>query len=173
MVAVQERGYFSKRLDICKDLPDIFELVKDAVRQCTGWQRAGLMLGLADLGGGPQGFIGAYYPVASNIIVMNKLPLRNIEQTEHSLYKPYAFHILLHEYLHSLGLLDESTTRAKVHEISSALFGEDHIVTKIASDLSSFVPKLIYPDQEWSPPEDTGLQLIKGFDRSSTDPYIY
>jgi hypothetical protein len=173
VVAVQEKGCFSKQLERCKDLPDIFELVKEAVRQCTGWQRAGLMLGLADLGGGPQGFIGAYYPVASNIIVMNRLPLRRIEQTEHSLYKPYAFHILLHEYLHALGMLDENTTRAKVHEISSALFGDEHVVTNIASDLSSFVPKLMYPDQEWSPPEDAGLQLIKGFDRSSTDPYIY
>lgn len=170
---MQEEGYFSKRLGSCKDLPDIFELVKDAVRQCTGWERAGLMLGLADLGGGPQGFVGAYYPIASNIIVMNRLPLRRIEQSEHSLYKPYAFHILLHEYLHALGILDENATRAKVREISSELFGEDHVVTKLASDLSSFVPMLTYPDPTWMPPEDTGLQLVKGFDRSSTDPYIY
>lgn len=170
---MQKKSYFSKRLEACKDLPDIFELVKDAVRQCTGWERAGLMLGLADLGGSPRGFVGAYYPVASNIIVMNRLPLRRIEQSEHALYKPYAFHILLHEYLHALGILDENATRAKVREISSELFGEEHVVTELASDLSSFVPMLMYPDPDWMPPEDAGLQLVKGFDRSSTDAYIY
>ena len=169
---MQDEGYYAGRLEICKNLPDIFELVKDAVRNYTGWQRAGLMLGLADLGGGTEGFVGAYYPVASNIIVMNSLPLKRIESAEPVLYKPYVFHILLHEYLHALGMLDEVATRARVLEISRALFGEGHVVSQIAADLSKFIPRLMYPTPDWSPPEDAGLQLVKGFDRSSTDPYI-
>ena len=43
------------------------------------------MLGLANLGGGLDGFVGAFYPVATNIIVVNSLPLANIRQTDPAL----------------------------------------------------------------------------------------
>jgi len=161
-----------EQLKSAKDLTDIFELVKSVVRRSTGKERAGLMLGLANLGGGPQGFVGAFYPVATNIIVMNNLPLRRIKETDPALYKPYVFHILLHEYLHTLGIIDETATRAKAYEISASTFGKDHPVTQFAADLSRFVPKLVYPVYGWQPQEDYQLELVKGFDRSSTASYI-
>ncbi len=34
------------------EIPEIFELVKKAVKKVTGAQRSGMMLGLADLGEG-------------------------------------------------------------------------------------------------------------------------
>lgn len=163
---------FDHRLESADDLADIFEIVKLAVRETTGRERSGLMLGLADLGGGPQGFVGAFYPVATNIIVMNSLPLRRIKETDPGLYKPYVFHILLHEYLHTLGIIDESATRQKAYEISLKLFGKEHPVTQFAADLSRFVPKLVYPIYGWQPSEDYHLELVKGFDRSSTSSYI-
>jgi hypothetical protein len=159
-------------LESAKDLPDIFEIVKTAVRKSTGMERPGLMLGLANLGGGPEGLIGAFYPIATNIIVMNTLPLKRIKETDPALYKPYVFHILLHEYLHTLGIIDETATRKKAYEISTETFGKEHVVTQLAADLSRFIPKLVYPVYGWQPPEEYQLELVKGFDRSSTSSYI-
>src|SRR2546422_4295463 len=65
---------FNAKLDQARTLADVFELVKRAVEAVLGRTRAGLMLALADLGNHPQGFLGAFYPVASNVIVMNKVP---------------------------------------------------------------------------------------------------
>ncbi len=163
---------FNSRLDSADDLADIFEIVKLAVRETTGRERSGLMLGLANLGGGPQGFVGAFYPVATNIIVMNSLPLRRIRETDPALYKPYVFHILLHEYLHTLGIIDESATRQKTLDISLRLFGKNHPVAQFAADLSKFMPKLVYPVYGWQPSEEFRLELVEGFDRSSTSSYI-
>ncbi len=137
-----------------------------------GRERAGLMLGLANLGGGPQGFVGAFFPIATNIIVMNSLPLQRVRETDPALYKPYVFHILLHEYLHTLGIIDEAATRQRAYEISANLFGKDHPVTLLAADLSRFIPKLVYPLYGWQPDEEYKLDLVKGFDKSSTDAYI-
>jgi len=159
-------------LESAKDLPDIFEIVKTAVRKSTGMERPGLMLGLANLGGGPEGLIGAFYPIATNIIVMNTLPLKRIKETDPALYKPYVFHILLHEYLHTLGIIDEAATRKKAYEISTEIFGKEHVVTQLAADLSRFIPKLVYPVYGWQPPEEYQLELVRGFDRSSTSSYI-
>lgn len=160
------------RLQKAKDMVDIFELVKTAVRKSIGRERSGLMLGLSNLGGGPEGFVGAFYPVATNIIVMNTTPLTRIKQTNPELFKPYVFHVLLHEYLHTLGIMDEAATRAKALEISERVFGKDHIATQLAMDLSKFMPNLVYPIYGWKPPGEPRLELVRGFDRSSTDLYI-
>jgi len=159
-------------LNSAKDLPEIFELVKRVVRKTIGKERAGLMLGLANLGGGPQGFVGAFYPVATNIIVMNSLPLKRIKETDPALYKPYVFTILMHEYIHTLGIIDEAAARQKVYEISAKTFGKDHVVTQLAGDLSKFIPKLVYPNYGWAPQQEYTLELVQGFDRSATSPYI-
>ena len=70
---------------------DIFEVVKTAVWKNLGMSRGGLMLGFADLGNHPKGFFGAFFPVGTNIIVMNSTPLKRIKETEPDLWKPYAF----------------------------------------------------------------------------------
>jgi hypothetical protein len=116
--------------------------------------------------------VGAFFPVATNIIVMNSLPLKRIKETDPALYKPYVFHILLHEYVHTLGIIDEAATRAKVYEISLTTFGKEHPVTEFAADLSRFVPKLVYPVYGWKPQEEYQLELVKGFDKSATSGYI-
>lgn len=155
-----------------KDLPDIFEIVKAAVRRTTGLERAGLMLGMANLGGGADGLIGAFHPLTTNIIVMNSLPLKRIEETDPALYKPYVFHILLHEYLHTLGIIDEEAARRKTLEVSERTFGKDHPATLLAAGLSKFLPNLVYPVYGWKPQGELRMELVKGFDRSATDPYI-
>lgn len=158
---------FAARLERAKDLAEIFEIVKEAVRSQLGLSRAGLMLGLAELGGRPEGWIGGFYPVATNIIVMNKGPMNRILADHPHLYKPYCFHILLHEYVHAVGYMDEELTRRRTLEISAALFGQDHAVTMMAADISHILPHLTYAVPQ-EPSEEMDLELVKGFDRSCT-----
>jgi hypothetical protein len=160
------RTNFHTRLENAKTLADIFEVVKAAVWESQRKSRAGLMLGLANLGNNPQGFFGGFYPVGSNVIVMNKIPLERIKETRPELYKPYIFHVLLHEYLHTLGYLSESGVRQMAHEITRQVFGEEHLATKIAKDTTLYFKNLVYPNATWQP-DDMNLELVDGFDRGS------
>jgi hypothetical protein len=161
------------RSELNADLIETFEDVKKVVQETEGRSRAGLMLGLQEIGASLDGFIGAYYPVASNIIVVNKTPLRRILETNRALLKPYIFHVLLHEYIHSLGYYDEETTEQKTYEISKKQFGEHHIITELSKDIKKFFPNLVYPIQGWLPLKETPLiELVKGFDFSNTNSYI-
>jgi len=160
------RSDFPTLLDNAKSLADIFEVVKAAVIESLGKSHAGLMLGLADLGNHPQGFLGAFFPVGTNVIVMNKIPLLRIKETKPELYKPYAFHVLLHEYIHSLGYIDEGLVKKKVYDITSSVFGKEHLATQLAADSAHFIPNLAYPDVLWQPKE-LKIDLVEGFDRGS------
>ncbi len=162
-----------KDFEVELSLIETFELVKKAVRKSEGRSRAGLMLGLQELGSSLNGFIGAYYPVSSNIIVLNKTPLRRIIETKPQLLKPYGFHVLLHEYIHALGYLDEEITKQKTYKISEENFGEDHAITQLSRDITQFFPNLVYPIHGWiSSSESPKIKLVKGFDWSNTNNYI-
>lgn len=157
---------YRSRLDAAKSLPDIFELVKSLVLKSMNRSRGGLMLGIANLGNNPQGYFGGFFTTGSNVIVLNKIPLERVMETRPELYKPYVFHVLLHEYIHSLGFLDESDVKSRVLEITKKALGEDHLATQIAADARFFIKDLAYPDVSWKP-DDEGLELVEGFDRSS------
>ena len=157
---------YGSRLDEAKSLADIFEVVKSLVLNSTGKCRGGLMLGMANLGNHPQGFFGGFFTTGSNVIVLNKIPLQRIKETRPALYKPYVFHVLLHEYIHSLGYLDDGEVRSKVHHITREALGDEHLATKMAANAEGFIKHLAYPDISWKP-DDTGLELVEGFDRSS------
>jgi hypothetical protein len=158
---------FSARLERAKDLTDIFEIVKEAVRVQMGISRAGLMLGLAELGGDNKSFVGGLYPVTSNIIVMNKSVLNRIMVIQPELYKSYAFHVLLHEYIHAVGVLDEEQTRRLAYSISVALFGKEHKTAYIAEDISRVLPFFTYAEPKLDDETTMDIELVKGFDRSS------
>ncbi len=154
-----------KRLEQASGLPEIFEVVKEAVSASIGMSRAGLMLGLADLGGSPMHMVGGLYPSATNIIVMNRAPMVFLAKDQER-YRAYCFHILLHEYLHSLGFMDEGEVRRRTYQISKAALGEGHMATIMATDLSRFLPNVSY-----GVPKDADgemdIELVLGFDRSS------
>lgn len=159
------RADYSSMLDGAESLADIFEVVKSLVRRSTGMSRGGLMLGMANLGNNPRGILGGFFAAGSNVIVLNRVPLCRIRETRPQLYRPYAFYVLLHEYLHSLGEMDEEVVRSKVCEITRDAFGEEHLATQLASGVSRFITHLAYPDLAWGPEE--GLEIVEGFDRSS------
>lgn len=156
---------FIKNLDKSVTIADIFEVVKEAVWKAMRRSRAGLDLGLVELGNQPGGLLGAYYVSGSNIIIMNETPLKRIQETNPELLNPYMFSVLLHEYLHSLGYFDEEKVKSMAYEVSFEIFGKGNVVTGIAKDMSKYFPYIIYP--EGAPKIDAPVKIVRDFDRSS------
>ena len=160
---------YEKRVNKAKTIAELFEIVKEIVKKYLNVDQAGLLVGLTDLGTYGQGFIGAFYSLNANAIIINKKPLTRIQQTNPSIYNYYLFHVLLHEYVHSIGSYDEAQTRQLVLEISNHYFSKDHIVTQLASNMEKFIPNLTYPTEEFQPPEDINIEFIHGIDSKNTN----
>lgn len=152
------------------DLADIFELVKRVVRRYLNCHRAGLMLGLVNLGMKRGYFIGAFHPVGSNIIVMNKAPLKIASKTtEKKVYNAYCFLLLLHEYLHSLGYIDEKEVQELTEEICQQAFGNNHPAAVMArSGVEEYFPRVAHFPLENEPPSDVFIELVRNFEKSSS-----
>jgi len=159
------------KLDTCNSLAEIFELVKQSVKSVLNKHRAGLMLGLANLGMRRGAFVGAFHPLGSNIIVMNRAPFDvALRTTDKSVFNAYCFHLLLHEYLHALGYVDEEQVRDLVHEVCNLTLGKDNPATIMAErGIAFYFPKVTYFSQKIPIPRDIQIELIKDFDKSSTD----
>lgn len=158
---------FSEMLEECNDFSDIFELVKDVAEKGIGKTRAGLMLGIAELGQFAGGFLGAYHEIDSNLIVMNATPLRRLVETNPALLRPYCFHVLLHEYLHSLGVIDEEKTRELTAKICAKFFGKQHAATMLATNIQKFLPGLVYGNVNLVPKKEPTIFIVQGFDKGN------
>lgn len=148
-------------LERCKDFGDVFEVVKRVVKENLGQGRVGLMLYLGNL---PLR-VGAFHQVGSNGIVMNRRILNLVMASAKSTTElnSFIFSILLHEYLHSLGYMDERQVRRLVYEISEKSLGADHPATKMAVS----GPMSMFPIQEIQNNEDLGdFELVRDFERS-------
>jgi hypothetical protein len=157
---------FIKKFNEAKSISDIFEVVKDVVWSILQKSRAGLDLGMIELGNLPNGLIGAYYVIGSNIIVMNETPLKRIKETDPKLLAPYTFSVLLHEYLHSLGVFSDEMINEVTFDVSKKAFGEDNVITQISKDMTKFFPDIIYP--QGVPQTNEPIKLVKDFDKSDT-----
>jgi len=157
------------KLDLCNSLAEIFELVKQSVKSVLNKHRAGLMLGLANLGMRRGSFVGAFYPVGSNIIVMNRAPFEvALRTTDKKVFNAYCFHLLLHEYIHALGYVDEEEVRDLVYEVCSQALGKDNPATVMAErGIAFYFPKVTYFSQRVPIPRDLQIELVKDFDKSS------
>lgn len=160
---------FSTDLDSCDNLADIFELVKLSVKRFLGQHRAGLMLGMANLGMRRGSFVGAFHPIGSNIIVMNKAPFDvALRATDKKVLNAYCFHLLLHEYLHALGYVDEEEVRELVQRVCNLALGKANPATVMAErGIAFYFPKVTYFSQNVPIPRDIQIELIKDFDKSS------
>lgn len=159
-----------------RDYTELFRLVKAIVERKLRKSRAGIMLGLAPLGLSPNGFFGGYFVLGSNAIVLNRDVLRYVEAQEPAWHHAYAFHVLLHEYLHTIGYSREDEVRPLAHELSLDAFGADHPATRIAAAMDpgewgeppAFFKKLVYPPFGWAPPSRPTIEIVKGFDPDAT-----
>ncbi len=170
----------AQRLDAAKGYPDLFALAKDLVEGHLGRSRAGIMLGLQRLGVSDRGFLGGYFVTGSNAIVLNKDVLTYVQAHRPEHHHAYAFHVLLHEYLHTLGYLEEGQVRALAYEISLAALGDDHPATLIAAAMApgvaaSGAPELfkdlVYAPFGWRPAQAGPIEIVRGFDLDAS-PYI-
>jgi hypothetical protein len=157
----------SEELEQCKNFNEVFEVVKHCVQKSLKRHRAGLTLILAEL----PNYVGAYHIMGSNIIVMNETILNAIKifATSKAELNSFIFSILTHEYLHSIGYMDERNVRFLVRKVSTENFGKDHQTIKFAlGDLFT-----IYPQLKSLGIGRTGKEftIIKEFDKSSM-PYI-
>lgn len=156
-------------------MPEIFEKVKKDVKRTVGRHRAGISLGLVEMGMFQGGFVGGMHFPPGTDIVMNKTPLKVIlENQPYEIVWAYTYHILLHEYVHSLGVWDEYQCREITRRITEEVFKEtDHPAMILAKKgIGSYFPNLnlIYRPPERRP-DGISIEYITGFDKNSYEYY--
>jgi len=155
------------RLERPADYAAVYRVVREAVRAVLGAERPGLGLALSDLP--PQ--LGAYWQVTGNLIVLNEGLVQAMRQNARSPLElnAFVFVVLAHEYLHSLGYLDEEAARRVTARVARGVFGPEHLVTRMAEgNLWQMYPFLAY-----APPGDgRRLTVVRGFDLASSETYI-
>ena len=96
---------------------------------------------------------------------MNKILLEKIVSLDSKkLTNAYIFHVLLHEYLHSLGCVDEQETQILTYLISEKVLGSDHQATLIAKygigSIFSAMDRFDYHEPE----RFGGIEIIEDFE---------
>jgi len=159
----EHQSQFRERIANLKDFNEVFELVKSVVLQKFRMHRAGLSLILQMM---PSN-LGAYHMLGSNSIVMNSYLLAAVKKVAGSTeeYNSYVFMVLAHEYLHSLGIVDENTVRQMTFDLCKWMFGEDHVATKMAQE----DPSIIYPQLRslMQSQFSRDFQVVRDFDTSN------
>ena len=149
------------------DYDAVFRVVRGAVRHALGVERPGLGLGLSNL----PAQLGAYWQVTGNLIVMNEGLVETMRLHARSPLELNAFVyvILAHEYLHSLGYLDERSVREVTAFVTRTSFGPDHLATRMAEgNLWQ-----LYPFLALSPGGDgRRIKVVTRFDLATTGQYI-
>ena len=120
-------------------------------------------------------FIAGMHFSPGTDIVMNKAPLEILLiHQPYEIIWAYIYHILLHEYIHALGALNEMQCRDITLRVSEAIFKEtDHPAIILAKKgIGTYFPnlQLIYapPDLQR---DGIPIEYIHGFDMGSYDHY--
>ena len=119
-----ENGVVSKYrndLETAESYAGVWQIVKDTVESALGKRGRGMMLFLDDL---PLQ-LGAYHPVGTNNIVLNRTLVEVVEASEKSklVVSALVYNLLLHEYLHALGELSEDEVKRLVVVVAKKCFG--------------------------------------------------
>jgi hypothetical protein len=152
-----------RTVDRAQNFDEIFELVKRVVEEELGVHRAGLSLVLANM----SNEVGAYHPVGANVIVVNKALLSGLQRVTKNPQQvnAFTFMVLLHEYLHSLGYLDENEVRKLAQTICGNSLGKDHLTVKLANaNWLTMFPQLESMNQS----NGNEFEVVRKFDSSST-----
>jgi hypothetical protein len=158
---LQYQNYRDKIFDL-SDFNEAFELVKSTVESKFKMHRAGLSLILQGL----PTILGAYHIMGSNLIIVNKRILNIIKKYKsQEEYNSYLFMILAHEYLHSLGVIDELQVRKMTYDLISSLVGEDHIAARMAR----YQPWDLFPELRYFQNNsfEQKFEIIKNFDNTN------
>ena len=117
-------------MDNAKNYAEVWTIVQQTAEYALGKRRNSMMLFLDDL---PLQ-LGAYYPVGTNNIVLNRSLVDVVEAsfTDKPTVNALVYNLLLHEYLHALGDMSEVGVRRDVVVVAKKSFGEQHIATELA-----------------------------------------
>ena len=150
------------RVELARNYDELFEIIKRVVESEIGKHRAGLSLILSDM----PNAVGAYHPVGSNIIVVNRSLIEDMRRfVRKEEINSFVFTVLMHEYLHSLGLYDELGVRRTVQRISRNVLGESHVTVRMAvGNWFQMYPQLALAHQKVS----NDFEVVEKFDSSST-----
>jgi hypothetical protein len=142
---------------------EVFSIVKSHVEEVMGLHRAGLTLGLSSL---PVS-VGAYHYVGSNMIVLNRDLLQRIRKEEPpEIVSSFLYMLLLHEYLHSLGLVDEEQVRKTSEEVATRMLGNGHPASVlIRTPIAEVFPYLSSLDYAGKGKRD--VEIVRDFDSRS------
>jgi hypothetical protein len=161
--------------ELKSQIPSIFEKVRRDVKRVYNRRRAGLSLGLVDLGMSQGGFVGGLHFHPGTDIIMNVSPLKLIIETQpYEIVWAYTYHILLHEYIHSLGIIDEHRCRILTLKLTEEIFKDsDHPAVILAKNgIGSYIPTMelryLPPEQK---PEGIKIEYLPEFDRESFEYY--
>jgi hypothetical protein len=157
---------FRRRIEKAESYSEVWEIVKDSVDYALHRHRVGLMLFLDDL----PIQLGAYHPLGTNNIVLNRALVQIVEAAIESKRAVNAliYNLLVHEYLHALGEISEVNVKKLVVEVARKCFGEDHIATQIAVKSPWALLKGI-PLENVNIPKRV-MEIVKDFEKS--DKYI-
>lgn len=162
-VLTEQQSRFREKVAGLKDFSEAFELVKSVVLQKFRMHRAGLSLILQMM---PSN-LGAYHMLGSNAIVMNSYLLAAVSKIAGSTeeYNSYMFMVLSHEYLHSLGIVDENMVRQMTFDLCKWMLGDDHTATKMAKE----DPSTIYPELRFLMQSQFSrdFHVVSDFDKSN------
>jgi hypothetical protein len=157
---------FRQNLETAQSYAEVWQTVKDTVDCALGKRRGSLMLFLDDL---PLQ-VGAYHPVGTNNIVLNRALVEIVEATLSSkrMVNALVYNLLLHEYLHALGELSETKVKHQVVVVAQKCFGEEHLATVLARK-SPWVLLRDIPLGTANVPKRV-MQIVRNFEK--TDKYI-
>ena len=153
--------FYCSQITKAEGFSEVWEIVKDTVKDSLGEHRVGMMLFLDNL---PLQ-LGAYHPLGTNNIVLNRNLVQIVEATAKSkrLLNAFVYSLLTHEYLHALGHIPEGEVHSLVYRISKECFGEEHIVTKLAETSPWALLKNI-PIQAIGLPRHV-IEIVKDFEK--------
>jgi hypothetical protein len=157
---------FGDRLGTANGYAEVWEIVKNSVKVSLNKRRDRMMLFLDDL----PIRLGAYHPIGTNNIVLNRTLVQIVEATIESrrVVNALIYNLLLHEYLHTLGEYSEQDVRRMVYEVAKQCFGEKHVVTAIAKK-SPWALLNGIPMEAINAPKRV-MEIVKNFEK--TEEYI-
>ncbi len=114
--------------------------------------------------------MGAYHPVGTNNIVLNRVLVQIVEAALASkrVVNALIYNLLVHEYLHALGEYSEVQVRRVVVRVARSCFGDDYIVTEVAKKSPWVLLKGI-PLEAINAPKQV-MEIVKNFEKA--DKYI-
>ena len=156
---------YCSRIDGAGGFSEVWEIVKDTVKDSLGEHRASMMLFLDDL---PL-HLGAYHPLGTNNIVLNRTLVQIVEVGKKSkiLINAFIYSLLVHEYLHALGHVPEAEVHSLIQKICRECFGHDHTVTKL-NEKSPWAVLSDIPISGLNMP-NRAMEIVKDFEKPNKE----